>query len=144
MENFVELLSSKPVHLGDKNMTSFTYELIQNLKSLIIALKISWNWLKITKLSSRSAFIRFPPDKDESVDLKESLLIVMWLICTFKLQIILIKSIFSYNLFSLTTLEHALLLITFEELQLVLRYWFATVQRLLHDKFLIFLILNLH
>ena len=67
----------------------------------------------------------------------------MWLIFTFKLQIILIKSIFSFNLFSLTTLEHALLLKTFEELQLVLRYWFATVQRLLHDKILIFLILNL-
>ena len=67
----------------------------------------------------------------------------MWLIFTFKLQIILIKNIFSYNLFSLTTLEHALFLKTFEELQLVLRYWFATVQRLLHDKILIFLILNL-
>ena len=41
MENFVVLLSRKPVHLEAKNMTSFTYELIQNLEILIIALKIS-------------------------------------------------------------------------------------------------------
>ena len=67
----------------------------------------------------------------------------MGLIFTFKLEIVLIKSVFSYNLFSLTTLEHAVFFKTFEEIQLVLRYWFATAQRLLHDKILIFLILNL-
>ena len=64
----------------------------------------------------------------------------MWLIFTFKLHIILIKSVFSYNLFSLTHLEHALLFKRFEEMQVVLLYWFATVQ---FDKSFNFLILNL-